>query len=457
MDFRLGKYTQELATLSKLAAPVTLSQLALIGIGVTDVIVSGRAGVVDLAGVTLGNNVWTLIIYFFFGISIANQPLISELYGRRDWVALRRQFQQSLWMSVFTGMVGIAVVLTASALLSSLNVEPDVREVAVGYMQVMSLAAVAMTLLPVLRTTLESTNQPRVVLYINLSVFLLNIPLDIALVHGYWGLPRLGGTGCAWASVMVLWASVIVTYLFILISKKTKEAHLTHSIVRPDFQAIGRIMKLGLPIGFSIVIELGFFNGAAVIIATLGEIEVSAHAVAISAASVAYMLYFGIGQAVAMLGAQRLGRNALQESVFGIYLGIGAALFLSLLLSVVMVLFRHQIAALYTSDAQVIELAARLLIWSALFQMADAVQVGSVCGLRAFKDTVSPVRYQFIAFWVVAFPLGYLLAVRGICPNFVNGPEGFWLAMTAGLILAAALIFLKLYRVIRAQYLGASE
>lgn len=456
MAFIFSQYLQEFRTLTKLAAPVALSQIALIGIGVTDVIVAGRAGVTDLAGVTLGSNVWTMIIYFFFGISIANQPLISELYGKKDWVALRKQFQQSIWMSVFTGLIGLLVVLLSSVLLGFLNSDPGIKDIAISYIQIMALAALAMTLLAVLRTTLESINQPRLVLAVNIAVFLLNIPLDIALVHGYWGLPELGGIGCAWASVIVLWLSVLFTYLFIVLNQKIKHARLTSEWTRPDFRAIAKVIKLGIPIGCSIIIELGFFNGAAVVIATLGAIEVSAHAVAISAASVAYMLYFGVGQAVTMLGAQRIGQGSVRTATFGIYFGVSTAVLLSTVLSTIFVLFRYQIAGLYSNDPQVIELAAQLIIWSALFQVADALQVTSVCGLRAFKDTLSPVRYQVIAFWVVAFPLGYLLATKNLWPRF-SGPEGFWLAMTAGLAVAAILIFLKLYSAMRNHRLNALD
>ena len=457
MDSIFIRYFQELRILSKLATPIALSQLALIGIGVTDVIVSGRAGIVDLAGVTLGNNVWMLVILFFFGISIANQPLVSELYGKGDWPGLTRQFQQSLWMSLFTGLVGVAAVLFSSVLLVQLGIEAGIERIAVTYIRVMALAAVAMTVLPVLRTTLESTNQTGVVMAINIFGFLINIPLDIALVHGCWGLPRLGGIGCAWASVAVLWTSVLCSYGFVLVSKKTRDLHLMKNFVRPDFGAIKKVMLLGLPIGFSIIIEFGFFSGAAIVIAKLGDVSVSAHAVAISAASVAYMIYFGIAQGIAILGAQRLGEGSRGRAVFGIYSGIALTFLLSLFLSVVFVLFRYDIAALYTKDLEVIELAGQLLIWSAFFQIADALQATSVCGLRAFKDTVSPLRYQLIAFWVVAFPLGYLLAIREIWPALVKGPEGFWMAMTAGLALAAIFIFLKLWQVIGDQRKKVSQ
>lgn len=448
MNYRLKRQLSELRSLVKLATPVTLGHLALMGIGVTDVIVAGRAGVSDLAGVALGNSVWVLIIYFFFGISIANQPLISELFGRRDFSALRFQFHQSLWMSILTGVVSIVAVLAGAELLGFLNSDAVANGIARDYLQVMALGAVTMTLLPVLRTTLESINQTKVVLVINTVTFLLNIPLDIALVHGLWGLPKLGGVGCAWASISLLWFSVAVTYLVLVLRKKNRVFGFAGKLSPMSMPVIFKTLKLGVPIGFSILIELGLFSGAAVVIATLGDVEVGAHSVAISAASVAYMIYFGIGQAMTILAARRLGEGRPLRAVQGIYFGIRFAILISIIFSLMIVLLRTQIASLYSDDQAVILLAAQLLIWSAVFQTADAVQVTAICGLRAFKETASPPRYQIISFWLIAFPMGYLFSVVGIWEP-MSGPHGFWLAMTSGLVLVAVLIYLKLRRYTR--------
>lgn len=441
-------YGKELRSLSSLAIPITLSQLALLGIGVTDVIVSSRAGVTDLAGVTLGNNAWTLVIYFFFGISVANQPLISRAFGENDFIGLRRQFQQSLWMALLTGVIGTVVALLVSFLLYFIDVEPAVRRIATSYIQVIALAALAMTLLPVLRTTLESIGKSKVVLLINSFAFLMNIPLDIALVHGSFGLPKLGGVGCAWASVIVLWASALISYMYLGMNAKVKKYRFLKKVVPPNFSMILNTVKLGLPIGASILIELGLFNGAAIAIATIGEVELAAHAVAISAASVTFMLYLGIAQASTILASRRLGAKNFSSAVFGIYFSIKLSATLSLVLSVVFVIFRYELAGLYSSKPEVIELAAQLLIWSAIFQAVDAIQVNSVCGLRAFKDTLSPLRYQIIAFWFIAFPLGYWLSSQTLWPS-ISGAVGFWIAMTAGLVLAAVLITAKLVKEIR--------
>ena len=440
---------KETPALMRLAAPVCLSQLALLGIGITDVILAGRVGTTDLAGVTLGSNAWHIVIFFFAGIAIANQPLVANFFGAGNTKALRNQIFQSAWMALGCGVTATICVLIAAQLMSLLHVTPEVLAIGTGYMTVMALGAIAMTLLMVLRTSLEAMNQTRVVFVINLSMFLLNIPLDLALLFGLWGFPELGGVGCAWASVTVLWTSVLLQWLVLVFARNNQYLKLGSSLPSPNRIQIVDTLKLGIPIGFSSLVELGFFGGAAIVIATIGEIAVASHAVAISAASVTYMLFLGLGQGISILAAQRLGARKPHRSITGIWFGINLSLVLATVLSIIIVTFRFEIAGLYSKDINVINLAAQLLIWAAIFQLADALQITAICGLRAFKETRSPPRYQLIAFWLLAFPLGYGLGVLGWIP-VLQGPQGFWLAMLIGLSVAAILITRKLWHVAQA-------
>lgn len=437
---------QEIVELWRLAMPVTLSQLALMGIWITDVVFAGRSGTEQLAGVTLGANVWNMVAYFFFAVGLSAQILVGRHFGANQPEAIRSQIQQSLWAAGFCGVVAMLLIAIGVWILGLIPFERDVQKIGQGYLAVMIFAAMPMALMPVLRTSIEAMNQTRGVMLINLSAFLINIPLDYALVFGRWGFPALGGVGCAMASVVMYWCVIVAFYFMLHSHPANRHLQVFLQFPRPDFRHIRTTLRLGFPIGLSVLIELAFFAGAGVLITLFGAVAASAHSVAISTASLAFMVYMGLGQGVTIRASQALGAGRADMARFstrtGLYLTFGLACVISLSL----ILFRHQIPGLFSNDAEVIELAAALLLWAAIFQLADAAQICAVSGLRAYKDTDSAPRYQFAAFWLIAFPLAIGLAYYSIWPT-LSGPAGYWVAMVVGLVIVAGLLIKRLNRV----------
>lgn len=435
--------TVEAGHLTKLAVPVVLSQLALMGMGVTDIVVAGRSGTDQLAGMTLGNNLWNLVAYFFFGIGLAAQPLIGHAFGAGDRRGIRRQFQQAIYAAIFTGIICFLSALLMSQILLNLGYEKRLAQIGSSYLGVMAFGGMAMTLLPVLRSTLEAMSQTKVVTTTLLTAFLINIPLDYVLVIGYGPFPALGSVGCAYASVIVLW--FVIVWLSLLLGSRSRNRHLRlmDRFNRPNIAIIKENLKLGLPIGFTVTIELGLFVTAALLIGYFGAVSTAAHSVAISAASVCYMFYMGLGQGVVIRASQLLGAGESSKAWFSIRLGIAMTGALATLMSLSIFFLRTHIPGLYSNDAEVIQLASVLLIWAAIFQIGDSLQCVGMYGLRAYKDTLTPLRYQLVSFWVIGFPIGYLLATREASPLY--GPEGYWVGMCSGLILSALLISRQLW------------
>ena len=443
MNYRAFKSESQM--LLRLALPVTLSQVTLMGMGITDVIVAGRAGTDQLAGMTLGNSMWNLVSYFFFGIGLAAQPLIGHAFGAGDRRAIRRQFQQAIYTGLVAGLLCFVSAILVSRLMLFMGYAPHLAQIGSSYLLVIAFASIAMTLLPVLRSTLESMNQTIVVTKCLFSAFLINIPLDFLLVFGWGPIPAMGSVGCAYASLIVLW--LIVTVLFCLLGPRSKNRHLRllKSFTGPNVATIKTNLKLGIPIGITITAELSFFVSAAMLIGYFGAIPTSAHSVAISAASVCYMFYMGLGQGVTIRASQLLGAGKPINAWYSIRVGVFLTTGFACVISVLIYALRFKIPALYSNDPSVIELAAVLLVWAAIFQIVDAVQCLGIHGLRAYKDTRMPLRFQLLAFWGIGFPVGYLLANNEL--SLFYGPEGYWVGLCTGLAISAILISRHLWKV----------
>ena len=444
----MSKYFTEIKSLLVLAVPVSLAQLALVGMTATDVLIAGNASTSDLAGMNLGANTWNMVALFFMGIGFATQPLIAKRFGADDEAGIKHQLHQSMWMCLVLGVLATLCVVLIAWLIGYIDYQADMLAIAQGYLFAISLCAVPLVLIPAVRGALEGMSQTRVVLWINFAAFVINIPLDYVLVNGLYGFPTLGGVGCAWATVILIWGMFLVNLLVLTWHKKVRDLKLLHDIEKPHMETICRTLKLGFPIGMSIVIELSMFCGAGMLIAIFGTIQASAHAVAITIASMSYMLYMGLGQGVTIRASQLLGARKPEAAWYTIKAGTGFNVFMSVCLCVLFVLFNSTFVSFFTKDPAVIQLAVVLLYFGAAFQIADSLQVAVVSALRAYHDTASPPRYQFFSFWVIGLPLGVGLAFYDWWPGLEEA-KGLWFGMVASLFLVGGLLLKRLLSMVQ--------
>ena len=435
----LAKFIQEVRTLWKLALPVSLAQIAMVGMTATDVLIAGRAGTVELAGMNLGANAWNMVIFFFLGIGYATQPLIGNHFGARNEVGLKHQLHQSIWTCFFSGIIAMIIVWLVWWAMSFLNFEDVMLGVARSFVLVISLCAIPMVLMPAVRGTLEGMSFTREVFAVNFVGFLLNIPLDYVLVNGAYGFPKLGGVGCAWATVVIVWVMLASNVLVLTRHKQLRQRRLFSEFELPNWQTIARTLKLGVPIGVSITLELSMFSGAGVLIASFGIVQVSAHAVAITIASTSFMLFLGIGQGITIRTSQFLGAEQHQSAWYAVKAGISFNIILSIIVMVCFLLYAQPLVQLFSGDRDVIKVAVILLYFGAAFQIVDCLQVSVISALRAYQDTTSPPKYQFFAFWVLGMPLGIALAFYNLWPGLEQA-RGMWMAMVVSLAAAGILL-----------------
>ncbi len=441
-------FTTEVSALVKLAAPVSLAQLALVGMSATDVLIAGRASTLDLAGMNLGANTWNMVILFFMGIGLATQPLVAKYFGANDQAGVKHQLHQSMWMCLALGVLATLVVWLSAWGMQFIRYEANMLRIARDFLFAISLCAIPMCLIPAARGTLEGMSLTREVFLINFAAFLLNIPLDYALVNGAYGFPRLGGVGCAWATVLLMWLAFLANLGVLKFHPKVRGSDILSRFEPPNYAAVRKTLALGLPIGASIVVELSMFSGAGIMIAKFGEVEASAHAVAIVVASMSFMLYMGLGQGVTIRASQLLGAGLADAAWYSIKAGTVFNLMLSVLFCTLFVVFTRPLVELFSSDPEVIKLAVVLLYFGAAFQIVDCLQIAVICALRAYHDTASPPKYQLFAFWVVGVPLGVGLSFYNWWPG-LEGAKGMWLGMVVSLTLVSVMLLWRLATFVR--------
>ena len=423
-----------------------LAQLSHMAIGFVDTVMAGRVSPADLAAVAIGGSIWFPVFFFAAGILMAITPIVAQHFGGANHREIPGVLRQGMWIALALGLGGLLLLRNMGWLLDILQLETEVRELAAGYLRAIAWGFPALAVYQALRSFSEGVSLTRPIMLIGFLGLACNIPANYVLIYGKLGFPALGGVGCGWASALVLWVMALALALLIRHSRGYRFLPPLLVWERPAWQAIRQMIRLGFPIGISVFIETSMFAIIALLVASLGAEVVAGHQIALNFTSLIFMIPLSFSMAITIRVGQALGRQQPAAARFSAFTGIITTLVIAAFFSSLILWFSPAIAALYTPDAAVRQVAVALLFFAALFQISDAVQVSAAGALRGYKDTRVPMVITFIAFWFIGLPTGWLLGLSDLVGLHL-GAAGFWIGLVAGLTTAALLQSLRLWRV----------
>ncbi|WP_347330474.1 MATE family efflux transporter [Marinimicrobium locisalis] len=444
-DGRVAQVLTEWKTLALLGGPIVVAQLAQMANGVIDTVMAGHYRAEDLAAVGIGTSLWSPLLLFFFGVLSAQQPTISGHKGAGESEQIMPVTWQGLYIAAASTVLMIALLLSAGPLLPLLGLGEETAHIAAGYLQAFVWGVPALLLIMSLRGLTDGLGHTRVIMVISLLSALINLPLNYVLIYGEFGLPELGGIGCGWATAISNTAAALIMLVYLHFSKHYRRFHLIGDWVAPSWSRIQQLLRLGLPIGASMFVEVSMFGVIALFLAPLGAVVVAGHQIVLNITAVVFMVPLSLGFALTLrvsflMGAQTPDTARLLARTT-LLLGLGIAM-----VHIPVLLFgREFLVSLYTSDPEVIAVGSRLLIFAAIFQLADILQVTAISALRGYKDTRIPLGIMLLSFWGICLPLGYVLTFTdSLVPAL--GASGFWLALIVGLTCAGVLLITRLWR-----------
>ena len=431
-----GSLRAEIPRLLALALPVVFVQVGMMAMGVVDTMVVGRLSAVDLAAVALGNLYFFSVMVVGWGVLMALDPVVSQAVGAKDDLAISRGLQRGFVIGGALILPCILAMLPAQAVLRLLGQPADVVPVAARYTWACIPGVPAFLGFAVLRQTLQAMHRMRPIVWTIIAGNIVNLALNVVLVFGLLGFPRLGAVGSGCATSISRW------FLFLSLAE-TAWAGLKPYLIplRPEALAaapLKRMLRIGLPIGGQYGLEVGAFAAIALLMGLIGTREIAGHQVAINLASLTFMVPLGVSSAAAIRVGHAVGRG----DPAGARLAARAALFCgALFMSGTAALF---IAApgplvwLYTRDAEVVALAVALLPIAGFFQVFDGLQVVSIGVLRGLGDTTTPLLVNVLGFWLLGLPVSLWLA-------FVHhsGARGLWWGMVVALGAVAVFLLLR--------------
>ena len=443
----------EARALARLGAPMAATQFFIMAMGFMDTAMAGHYASAHLAGVAVGGNVLWPVYLLFAGCTMSVTPIAAQLAGGGRIGHVGAVVRQALVIGVVASVLGVLVLLNAAPLFAWFGIDAEATDVAYRYLRATALGLPPGICYIVLRHASEGVGRTVGPMVIAGLALLLNAGLNYALIYGRFGAPELGGEGCGWATAAVMWFE-LGAILILSRARYFRETGLWRRGATPgarpglDFQEIGRILRIGVPIGLTSFVGMALFAIIGFLVGSLGVVPLAAHSIAThinwatfvapmalgAAAGIRIGFYVGAGD---YPGAARVGRVAFV-----------IALCYALTVSVALVLFRYEVVAVYSRDGAVTGLVAALILVIAVYQVFDDAQATMAGALRGYKDTRAPLVYSLLGYWGLALPLGCALGF-GWWPFPELGVYGFWIALSLGLAAVSTAVGLRFYHTSR--------
>ena len=433
----------ELTETLRLAVPIALTQLGQIAMMTTDLVLIGRLGDQAVAAAALAHTVFFITFTFGMGLVSAVAPLAAQAFGARNPRLVRRALRVGLWAALLISLPMMMLPLGGEQILLTLGQAPATAHLAQQYLLGLAWGITPALWFMAIRGFMGAVNRPEPGLWITLAAIPANAVLVYLLIHGVWGLPRLGLFGAGLATTIINFGMFLAGLWFAHARRPFRKYHVLGRIWRVDWLLMRQLIVIGAPISISFLLEYGLFAAAALLMGLISTTALAAHQIALQVTAVLFMVPFGIGMAATVRVGHAVGRNdaaAVRRAGFVATL-LGMALVSALTLMVI--LARFAIARLFFGEAvesggAVIDLTATFLMVGATFFVADGIQTVAAGALRGMNDTRIPLLFAAISYWLIGFTAAYGLA---FWTNF--GAVGVWIGLSCGTAVYATLLILR--------------
>lgn len=425
----------ELRATLRLAGPLVLAELGWKMMDIVDTAMVGRLGAEAIGAVSIGGALFFAVAIFGGGLLLGLDTLVAQAFGAGRIADCHRSLLSSLYIAVVLAPLLMLLVWGATPLLPRVGVHPAVVAGAIPYLNAITWSIFPLLLYFAFRRYLQGMSVVKPVTFALITANLVNVAANWALIFGNLGMPALGTEGAGWATCVSRTYMALVLGGYILWHDRRYGTGLWRIRLAPEWARIRRLLALGFPVATQFLLEMGVFATATALIAMLDPVSLAAHHIALSVASLTFMVPLGISSAAAVRVGQNLGA--------GDALGAGRAGWTALALSTVFMsgaalaffFLPGPIIRLFTTDASVLSIGVSLLLIAGIFQLCDGLQVVATGALRGAGDTRTPMLLGLVFFWMVGLPLGYWL-----CFQQGWGAVGMWVGLCLALVLLGAVL-----------------
>jgi MATE family multidrug resistance protein len=450
---------REAAALQKLALPLILVYAGYNVMGLVDTIIVGRLNAAALGGVGIGNGIFNALSLFGLGAVLGVDPLAAQAIGAGDEAGARQALRAGLRVAWLVGIPLTLLVLGAPFLLQPAGVDPETARDTTMFLLARLTNPMTFALFGAYRSFLQVKGVTRPVVIAMIISNITNVIGNLLFIYGddglrsvglpAVGLPRMGVFGCGLATALSSLLSVAIVRKAVrdLVRASRAESPSPASREAPPSRAlVGKVLRLGLPIGMQYLAEVGLFALVAVLAGRISAEAAAAHQIAIALASFTFCVTAGVGAATSVRVGHHVGAGSTAGARRAGFLGIVLAALIMGVFATAFLIVPGFFTRLLTSDARVVPLGMALLTVAALFQVSDGIQAVALGALRGAGDTRVGLIANLIGYYLFGLPVAYYWGVvRG------GGVIGLWWGLSAGLTAVAVGLTYRFHAISRNQ------
>ena len=434
----------------KVALPIVCSQLGGAVVQVIDSVMVGKLGTVPLAAVSFATAVFVIGFIFSMGILMGLTPLVGIAFVRKERRRVTELFQNAMLLAGLVSVLTCVLLYGITFIMPYMGQDAEVVATCLPYFYTLIASLVPFLLFMTIKQFFEGLGNTWIAMLITLLANIINVVFNYLLIFGKCGFPEWGIVG---AGVATLISRVSMPLLFLLAMRLRASwwRHLTD--FRRTFFSRARfyeLVKVGTPIAIHMLMEVAAFAFSGIMIGWLGAVPLAGHQIAQNMSHLTFMVVLGIGGATTIRVSHQLGQRDLYAARMAGNASVHLCLLYSTCAASLLILFRHAVAGIFSTDPAVIEIGSQLLIMAGIFQLSDGLQMVGAGILRGLTDVKIVTLYAFISYVCVNIPCSYFL-------GFVLGwgSVGVWTGFIFGLSVAAVLFHLRLRKTFRSLSLSS--
>lgn len=443
----ISSYTKEFSYNFKLAYPIILGMLGHTLIGIVDNIMVGKLGSTELAAVSLGNSFIFIAMSLGIGFSTAITPLIAEADAEKDEKKIRSTFHHGLLLCTVLGVALFALIVLAKPIMLLMHQPKEVVEMAYPYIDWVAFSLIPVIIYQGYKQFADGLSRTKYSMYAIFMANVVHIFFNYVLIYGVWIFPKLGILGAALGTVISRIMMVVFMHYLLKYDTSIKIYFKNFSFREIKKSVLKKIINLGTPSAMQMLFEVSLFTGAIWLSGSIGKTSQAANQIALTLATLTFMFAMGLSVTAMIRISNQKGLKDYVNLVVvakSIYL---LAIIIEIIFAILFIVFHNYLPPLFLNlentqqavdNIEVIQIASKLLLVAAVFQISDGLQVVVLGALRGLQDVKYPMYITFVAYWLIGFPISIYLGLKTELKAV-----GIWIGLLAGLTVAAIFLYIR--------------